>query len=443
MKQRHGLAHIRPWSAASASFPFSIGFLPAAIEFTDKAARGFGFGEAETAGLVLAVEEIFSFYLKQLAVGEGIDLVLENDVYQLRLTMSFRVADPDLSAFNLTYRADPNDEASLAGLGPMIAARSVTRLNLDFGNNDRVRVQLTREKDYDLAVALEPPARGKSAGPVALHAPGPEDIMHFAALLASDAGAAVPAFLARPGMAADMLASGAIGALLASAGGFVLGGVTWRRLNEPTIELFGPYVFYEDAGGEVFAELLDAAIAQVSRSGARALLRRQGPLPGFERFFDFLGELKLKPPKETAQGGVVWTHYYKQLREETSGVVYAAPRFAGFLRAEYGRLCLPRQVRETSSSETERPGASLLSVEFEHRRSLATLRPLAAGSDMAENLAAHLALLERDGILNVIAELDAGRPASTAFAPALYGSGFSPRLAVPDAGTGDLVIFAR
>ena len=243
MKQRHGLAHIRPWSAASASFPFSIGFLPAAIEFTDKAARGFGFGEAETAGLVLAVEEIFSFYLKQLAAGGGIDLVLENDVYQLRLTVSFRVADLDLTAFNLTYRADPNDEASLAGLGPMIAARCVTRLNLDFGDNGRVRVQLTREKDYDLAAPLEPPARGETAGPVALHAPGPEDIVHFAALLASDAGAAVPAFLARPAMAVDMLASGAIGALLASVGGFVLGGSRGGGLTNPPSSFSVPTSF--------------------------------------------------------------------------------------------------------------------------------------------------------------------------------------------------------
>jgi hypothetical protein len=443
MKQVHGLERLQPGNTASASFPFSIGFLPAAIEFTDKAARGFGFGEAETAGLVLAVEEIFSFYLKQLAAGECIGLLLETDVYQLRLTMSFQAPGADLTAFNLTYRADPNDEASLAGLGPMIAARSVTRLNLDFGDDGRVRVQLTREKDYAPAVPLEPPARGKPAGPAALHTPLPEDIMHFAALLASDANAAVPAFLNRPGMAADMLASGAIGALLASAGGFVLGGVIWRRLNDSTVVLSGPYVFYDDAREEVFAELLDAAIAEVSRSGARTLLRRQGPLPGFERFFDFLGELKLKRPKGTARGDVVWTHYYKQLREETSGVVYAAPRFAGFLRAEYGRLCLPRQVRETSPGESGRPGASLLSVEFEHRRSLATLRPLAAGGDMAENLAAHLALLKRQGILNVIAELDTGRPGDTAFAPALYASGFSPRLAVPDAGIGDLVIFAR
>jgi hypothetical protein len=325
----------------------------------------------------------------------------------------------------------------------MIAARSVTRLNFDFDDNDRVRIRLTLEKEYAPAKPLPAPARAKSGGPVTLHAPGPEDIVHLAALLASGADAFAPAFLMRPGMAADMLATGAISALLASAGGTVLGDVAWRRVSEPAIELFGPYLFYEDADGEVLELLLDAAIAQVSRSGARALLRCEGPLSGYERFFDLLGELKLKLPGEVPGGGLVWTHYYKQLGEESCGTVYATPRFAGFLQSEYGRLCLPRHVRETPPREAGRPGASLLSLEFDNHRSLCTLRPLAAGSDMAENLAAHLTLLEREGILNAVVELDTGRAGGTAFAPALYQAGFSPRLVVPDAGAGDLVIFAR
>ncbi len=440
MKQGLRSASVHGGNTASASFPFSAAFLPSAIEFADKGARGFGFGEVETAGLVLAVEEIFSFYLKQLSGAGSLDLTLENDIYQLCLTMSFRVANPDLAAFNLTYRIDPNDESTLEGLGPMIAQRSVTRLTLDFGANDEVRLHLVREREYAPAVPLPPPAHGRSGSLPTLHAPGPEDIKHFTSLLAADASAITPAFLARPGMTADMLASGAIGALIASADGFILGGVLWGRLNEPTVELFGPYLFYDDA---VLTELLDAAVANVSRSGACTLLRRQGPLPGFERFFDFLGELKLAPVKGASGGSATRTYYYKQLREESGGAVYADPHFAGFLRDEYHRLCLPRQVREISPHETHRLGASLLSVEFENRSSLATLRPLAAGGDMAENLAAHLALLKRDGIRNVIAELDVGQADGAAFAPALYDNGFSPRLIVPDAGVGDLAIFAR
>ena len=46
----------------------------------------------------------------------GIDLVLDNEHYQLRLTIRFRMAYPKLRAFNLTCRIDPGDEDSLSGL---------------------------------------------------------------------------------------------------------------------------------------------------------------------------------------------------------------------------------------------------------------------------------------------------------------------------------------
>lgn len=435
--------HEQSANRASASFPFSAGFLPLAMGFAQKAASGFGFGERESGGLVLAVEEIFVFYLAQLAEGGVIELQFENEHYRLRLTLRFCLANPDLRAFNLTYRVDPDSEASLAGLGLMIAARSVTQLRLDFGRDEEVSLQLIRERDYAPAAPLALPALDTVQTP-RLHVPERDDIRHFAALLAGQHQAFVPDFLARPGMAADMLDGGALDALLASAGDSMLGGVLWRRRSESTIELFGPYVFYADPGDAVLTQLLDEAVGHISRSGARTLLRRQGRLPGYERFFDFLGELDLKAPDgEPAAAPSVWTHYYKQLREESSGTVYAEPRFARFLRGEYARLFLPRQVRETSAQNEGRSSHSLLSVDFEHGRSLATLRPLVTGRDMAENLAAHLSLLEQEGIRNAIVEVDTGRNEETAFAPALYASGFLPRLVLPDAGKGDLVIFAR
>lgn len=424
---------------ASAQFPLSAGFLPLAIEFTDKAVSGFAFGEREKDGLVLAVEEIFSFYLDKAAAGSGIELRLENEGWRLVLTLSLRLANPDLRAFNLTYRVNPDDEASLAGLGPMIAARSVTRVHLDFGADDRLALQLIRERDYPPASPVAIPAC-RARGALRLIEPTSDDILHFAALTAGSGASFIPDFLSHPGMAADMLAGGAVNALLAQDGETMLGGVLWRRLSESTIELFGPYLFYADAGDSLLTLLIDEAVGRISRSGARLLVRRQEQLANHERFFDFLGELTLSVPQGAP---MVWPYYYRQLREESGGAVYAGPRFAEFLRAEYERLCLPRQVRELSCQAVQRLEASVLSVEFEHRRSLATLRPLGAGRDMAENLAAHLGLLDREGVLNAIVEIDTGRGDDTAFTPALYEVGFRPRLLVPDAGRGDLVLFMR
>jgi hypothetical protein len=71
------------------------------------------------------------------------------------------------------------------------------------------------------------------------------------------------------------------------------------------------------------------------------------------------------------------------------------------------------------------------------------LRLLASGGDLADNLAAHLALLARENVANVLAEVDCGRADEIAFVAALYDAGFRPRLLIPDAGRGDLVVFAR
>ena len=85
--------------------------------------------------------------------------------------------------------------------------------------------------------------------------------------------------------------------------------------------------------------------------------------------------------------------------------------------------------------------ASVLAVELEYPRSLAIIRPLCAGKDMAANLTAHLDLLRGEGIDNFIVELNTGLGEDTAFADALAETGFVPRLLIPDAGQGDLVVY--
>ena len=428
--------------AASASFPFVASFLPLALAFTENAASAFGFSGKDVSRLVLAVEEVYSFYLDPLADAAVIDLALTNERYRLRLDINFRMTKPRLRAFNLTYRVDPDDEGSLSGLGLMIAARSVTRLSIELGRGEQVGLQLVREREYPPAVLQTRPAAPPPTAAVRLAVPSREELLYFGGLLATDRDAPLPAFLERPAMAADMLAGGALDGLLASSGQALSGGVFWQRLSESTIELYGPYLLYPDTDDALLARLLDEAIGRISRSGARALLRRQGALRGYAGFFDFLGELELAG--SAADERVVWPHYYKQLREESGGVVYAEPRFADFLRAEYDRLFLPRQVRETSAQAGNSDGEdSVLGVDFEPRRSLATLRLLADGSDLADNLAAHLALLAREGLANVLAEVDCGRGEEIAFVVALYDAGFQPRLLIPDAGRGDLVVFSR
>jgi hypothetical protein len=417
--------------------PFSVSFLPMAMEFADKGARGFGYNDHETGGLALAVEELFSFYVRQAAVNSSVEIELEDQGYRLALSISFRTANPDMRAFNLTWRVIHDSEESLAMLGPMIAARSVSGLRLDFGADERVVIRMTRDRDYAPASAVPLPPTGV-VKTLRLADPSPDDLRHFAAMAVVSGSPFIPPFLARPGMAADMLTAGKLNALLVLSGEWIVGGVLWQSLTDNCLELYGPYLFNDDPDDAILTLLMDEAVGRISRSRSRGLMRRQGPLPGHERFFDFLGDLEMSAINGNCERS---TYYYRQLREESSGVVYCTGSLAAFLVDQYDRLCLPRQVRETGGAATRMCDASVLAVELEYPRSLAIIRPLCAGKDMAANLTAHLDLLRDEGIINFIVEINTGRVEDTAFADALEETGFVPRLLIPDAGQGDLVVY--
>ncbi|MEW5725974.1 MAG: hypothetical protein AB1896_22895, partial [Thermodesulfobacteriota bacterium] len=84
---------------------------------------------------------------------------------------------------------------------------------------------------------------------------------------------------------------------------------------------------------------------------------------------------------------------------------------------------------------------SVLSTELDRPQGLATLRPLVFGRDAADNLAAHLDLFHQEGLAGVFFEMDLDRAWQAGFTPALLGLGFTPRLVIPYAGRGDLVVF--
>lgn len=423
---------------ATTRIPFSVPFLSLAMEFIDKGAHGFGYNDRETGGLVLAMEELFSFYVQQAGGESTIEIELEDQGYRLALSLAFRMANPDMRAFNLTWNLSPDSEESLAMLGPMIAARSVSSLRLDFGSNEQVVLRITRNRDYAPARTVPLPP-SDAVGTLQLMDPSADDLSHFAAMAAASGTPFLPPFLSRPVMAADMFLVGHLNALLVTRGDWIVGGMLWIPLTDSCLELYGPYVLTDDPDDQGLTLLLDEAVGRISRSGYRGLVRRQGPLAGHERFFDFLGELTLNGIGDAAAR---CTYYYRQIKEESGGgVVYCTGSLAAFLGDQYDRLCLPRQIRESVSDPLRLRPASVLAVELEPARSLAIIRPLCAGQDMAVNLAAHLDLLRGEGIDNFLVEINTGRSEDTAFAAALEETDFIPRLVIPDAGQGDLVVY--
>lgn len=423
---------------ASARFPFTTAFLPLALEFVDKAAFSFGFDGPERTGLTLAAEELYVYHGARTGGDVDIDLTLEDGGYRILLTLAFHMSNPDMQALNLAFQVDLDDETALDMLGPMIAARSVSGLSLDFGPAEHIIIRLWRERAYEFTPAI-PIQTLKRQGSIRITDPGPEDLRYFCALVASGNSDFTPEFLLKGAMAADMLTAGDLCAALALDNEIIVGGIVWRSLTESCTEIFGPYVFCQDPGDEILTGLMDQAVSKISRTSVRGILRRQGQMTGYTRFFDYLGEI----PMSDAKGNpMALSYYYRQLKEETGGkAIYSEAQFANFLRAEYDRLCLPRQIRETDFRTAGLRDHSVIAVEFKNRRTMAILRPLCAGRDMAENLAAHIALLGRQGISSILFEIDSARDEDMMFTKALEAAGMVPGLIIPDAAKGDLIIF--
>ncbi len=87
------------------------------------------------------------------------------------------------------------------------------------------------------------------------------------------------------------------------------------------------------------------------------------------------------------------------------------------------------------------PGSQVLSAEFDRGASQVTLRPVWWGLDSEENVANHVRVLRDEGMSGILFEIDLGKPWHSRFTTALFSAGFEPRLVLPYAGKGDLVVF--
>lgn len=420
-----------------------MSFLPLATGFVENSSRAFGFGLRESSSLVLATEELYSYYCTRAGNDSVIDISLENEIYRLVLVVSFRMTNPDMRAFNLTFNVDHENDESLDMLGPMIASRTVSSLKIDFGQDDRLIITATRNRDYPDQISIVPKETktSSSVSSVRTGQPSIMDMQHFSSLVSGAFPDLAPSFLLCSGMASDMLASGAVSAVFAYDRDTILGGTVWTELTETCVEIFGPYVFCEATAyaDTVTSALLDDCMGKISRTKTRSILRRQDRLDNYEKYFDYLGNTEtVTPDGETRER----PHYYRQLREETSAAVYCDRQFGTFLKTHYDRLCLPRQVREMDFQIHNLRNYSVISVEFDRGHSSAILRPMCAGLDMASNISAHIELLGKENILNILAETDTGKNEEMMFTSSLVKSGFKPRLIIPEAGTGDIVVFS-
>ncbi len=167
----------------------------------------------------------------------------------------------------------------------------------------------------------------------------------------------------------------------------------------------------------------------------------------------FEGVILLDPPRETPRhrfeilgklprkGGSSQEALYCSLREDTGGPIYLHASLEEPLRKMAERLCLPRELRSSEPPLHRIPEASALGVRTDLPRKEAYLFCLAPGRDGRENVLSHLKILRSQGMEDIFFLLDLGQFEDLPMGGFLMEAGFLPRLLLPWAGRGDLLLW--
>jgi hypothetical protein len=421
------------------TLPADTGFLPLAVTFVEKAGAGLGLGRPEALALTLATEELFSYLCGLAAPEQEVGIRCTSGGYYVRADFDFPVEAFNMKAFNLTATVSFDDEASLMEMGLLIAARSVDRFQVAEGG-DGVQLTLVKEKVYPEpeggALPPVPPLETFSVRP-----PAAEELKILVRLVADRYPShLMPPAFRYPGKVVDMVEGGEYRAAAAfGPGGEVGGGILWHWTGSKTVECFGPYLFDQPSESPMAAALLEACLGAIARTHAVGLVSRlpTGQLPS--DWFEPLGTVTL--PGEGEGPPLALEARFRQMQEDPGATAWCHPDLEPFLRDEYRRLVLPRDLRTVTDLGEGKADASVLSAEVDRGRNMITLRPIRTGRDAEENLVNHLRLFEREPGTGLFFEMDTALPWQADFTPFLLAHGFAPRMVLPYAGTGDLVLF--
>lgn len=412
-------------------------FLPLATSFVEHAALVYGLGRDEALSLALATEEIFTYFCQGVSTDVPLVMTCSRGGYYVTEEIRFSAKHFDMRGFNLTARPSFDDDVAVQETGLLIASRMVDRFGFA-GDEKGMRVTLVKEKAYpatgDMAVPTPRPLQEYVA-----RAPQPEELKLFVLLVnACYPPELAPGAFAFPGKVVDMAAWGEIFPKIAvDASGRIGGGIVWRWDGDRLVEFLGPYVFNQHPDLPIARDLVKACINAIARTSAVGLINRY-PTPELpEEYFERLGSLVVPGP----EGATELTAFYRHLKEDAGATVWSHPAIEGFLKAEYRRLAFAREMMPVREDGELPSPFSVLSAEFDRAGRRVTLRPVWWGRDAPELVAAHVDVLMREHVGGLLFEMDLGKPWQCHFAPALVECGFTPRLVLPYAGKGDLVVF--
>jgi hypothetical protein len=242
-----------------------------------------------------------------------------------------------------------------------------------------------------------------------------------------------------PGKMADMVTLGRHHILVATDGGAdVAGGIVWHTAGARMIEAFGPYLFDQPAEHGMAEALVNGFLMEVGKTNALCVTNTCATAELPEGYFELLGSIDRVGPDGQKQPLPV---YYRQLKEDPGLSVWTHPYLEPFLRREYDRLFLAREIRLTADAGESRPAHALFSIRADRVHGFVVLRLIWDGADAEIRLDEHVKSLKEEGFAEIYFEADLAFPWETRLAPVFARIGFEPRLVVPHAGIGDIVSF--
>ena len=415
-------------------------FVPLAASFAKCAGEAYGFGGQELSSLELSAEEVFAWLCRLLGPAEPVEICARNDIYRLTLRFLFQPSPLNLRVLNLTAKAPHEPGEDLEDLGLFVMVRLVDAVKLTSEKDGRTCLATVVDRRYTeetAAISGQPmPVKTWRIQPA-----DRESIQFFAARVKAHYPAGeYPGFLNFPGRAADMIAAGDLkGAMAVAESGAVCGGILWRWVSHKMIEMLGPFSFPPTQPPALPEALMEHLVVWAAKTPAAGILcrRRTGqPMPmGFDLLGGVCGQPAGQPTDESCG--------FRQLREDEGSAVCCHPLLASFLRGEYDRLALPRELRVIPFQGTGQPESTVLTAETDRGRREVLLKGLCFGPDAAEQLREHLGLFAKQDLSTILFELDLGISWQSAFVPALLETGFVPRMILPGSGQGDTVIFQK
>lgn len=398
------------------SVPFEIKMLPVVVSGVEKSAEIFGFDHREKLGLVLAVDEVFSFIASNCDGSGRMEITCRDCGHYVQTDCRVPQGHLPLEALNMTSSVG---EDNLDQMGFILASRTTDRFSLSIESGvvvlsfikKRIYPEVTGEPSYP------DPDETMVIGPVAQ-----EDWPSLLYQVRETYGDISDDFF-YPGCLASMVASGDLMALSARSPRGRLGGLVMWTLQGRIASLQGPFCFGEN--DDLSSRLLDQCISSMGRGNAVGITVIN-PVDKFPSgyFEDLTGDGRM---------------LFRYLSEDNGSLSWVSDSVRPFVESCYDRMELPRDVRSCSSSWQDQAEKSLFSVSLDHSSKKAVLTPLIIGEDSSENLSAHLKLLMSRGYSDVALNVDLGRADLAPVADAAVDAGFAPVALIPWGGEGDLL----